>query len=101
MKKENRHVVILANYEVAANKLPAVLQLIKEVQTLSSDEPGCLFYRAHQQEGERGNIVFYEIYEDESAFESHRQSRHFQEIVLRDILPLLSSRSVTRLNPIQ
>ena len=95
MTLSNANTVILAEYGVQENKLPEVLQLLKQVRELSSREPRCVCYRVNQVIEDPYKIVLYEEYQNEDALNHHRESSHFQEIIMQQVLPLLQSRKLT------
>jgi (4S)-4-hydroxy-5-phosphonooxypentane-2,3-dione isomerase len=100
MQQTTENLFILAEYEVSDENLPKVLELIAQMQIETNKEKGCIYYRAHQKNEEPNKIVLYEIYKDEASVNAHRESNHFKEIALKQIVPLLSSRVVTKLNAI-
>jgi len=100
MQATKENLFILAEYEVSDENLTKVLELIAQMQIETSKEEGCIYYRAHQKSEEPNKIVLYEIYKDEASVNVHRESTHFKEIALQQIVPLLSSRKVTRLDAI-
>jgi (4S)-4-hydroxy-5-phosphonooxypentane-2,3-dione isomerase len=60
-----------------------------------SREPGCVRFDVSQKEDDPTAWVFYEVYKDAAAFESHRASPHFaayQEVADKALL----SKTLTR-----
>ncbi len=47
--------------------------LVKAVQ---ANEPGVLAYICHRFQNDPSEIIFFEIYTDDAAFEAHRQTPH-------------------------
>ncbi|WP_219225792.1 putative quinol monooxygenase [Pedobacter antarcticus] len=43
---------------------------------IRKNEPGNLMFEAHQGVAEGGTIIFYEIFKDKTAFETHKNSVH-------------------------
>lgn len=62
----------------------------------SRAEAGNLVYQALTDPGDPRTFTIYEQYVDEEAFEAHRASEHFQQIVVGEVLDLLVERSVAR-----
>jgi autoinducer 2-degrading protein len=58
-------------------------------------EPGNLLYVGHQDPADPAHFFFYEQYANQEALEAHRDSAHYQEIVVQQIVPLLLERTVT------
>ena len=85
--------VVLARWRIAAGQIERVLELGREMETHSRQEPGCKAYIVNQLVDDPEVIVLYEQYDDEAAFEAHGASEHFQRIVVPQIVPLLVERS--------
>ena len=47
-------------------------------------EPGCREFKVYREKDQPRTFVLYEIYEDETAFQAHRESDHFKRYVLDD-----------------
>ena len=85
--------VVLARWRIAAGQVERVLELGREMETYSRQEPGCKAYIVNQLVDDPHVVVLYEQYDDEDAFQAHLASEHFQRIVLPQIVPLLAERS--------
>jgi quinol monooxygenase YgiN len=72
-----------------------VRALLEEIAPVVRSEPGCLMYIVHQSVDDPRTFFLYEQYVDEAAFQAHRETEHFQELVLGEAVPLLESRSPT------
>jgi len=70
-----------------------VRALLEEIAPVVRAEPGCLMYIAHRSVDDPRTFFLYEQYVDEAAFHAHRETEHFQELVLGEAIPLLESRS--------
>ncbi|MDF7822219.1 putative quinol monooxygenase [Runella sp. MFBS21] len=98
---EKKPVYAFAKWQVEEGQLNNVLQLLTEVAKETSKEEGNLFYQIHQSNSDLNTIVLYEGYVDEDAVAVHRSSSHFQDLLVKQIVPLLVSREVvlaSRLN---
>jgi quinol monooxygenase YgiN len=60
---------------------------------IRQSEPGTLVYACHRVEGEPRQRIFYELYRDRAAFDSHEQSPHTRRF-LADREALLESKAV-------
>lgn len=90
----NQPLYTFAKWKVKDGNLETVLDLIKKVVNKSCNEEGNLFYKIHQAVSDPLTILLWEGYADANAVEQHRQSEHFQNIVVTQIIPLLESREV-------
>ncbi|MGH9170833.1 MAG: putative quinol monooxygenase [Acidimicrobiales bacterium] len=71
-------------------------------ETLASvraNEPGTLVYLAHSELDEPDVRVFYELYEDQAAFEVHETSPHVQRFLDQRINHLRGDPAVWRVRP--
>ena len=55
-------------------------------------EPGCKQFDVLVDPHDRTQVMLYEIYTDEQAFEAHQQTAHFKKY-LAEAVPLLASRA--------
>ncbi|MDQ0594101.1 autoinducer 2-degrading protein [Chryseobacterium ginsenosidimutans] len=91
-------VFVHAKWQVKEGKLDTVLQLMKEVGERSTQEEGNLFYKLHQSQESQNMIILYEGYINADALETHRNSEHFKNIVLEQVVQLLENREVILMN---
>lgn len=85
--------VVLARWRIADGQIERVLELGRQMETHSRQEPGCRAYIVNQSLEDPALVVLYEQYDDEPAFQAHLASEHFQQIVPNEIVPLLAERS--------
>lgn len=90
----NKPIHLFAKWQVKEGHLDTVLILLKEVAQKSREEEGNLFYRVHQSSSDANTLVLFEGYNDEAAVAAHRNSEHFQTLVIGEIVPLLENREV-------
>ena len=68
---------VVAKLRAAPGKGGALAALIVEqVATVRRTEPGCLEYTACRSTSDPELFLFYELYEDDAAFDVHRRSPH-------------------------
>jgi len=73
----NDVLTVVAKLRAAKGKGDALAALLTEqAAAVRSAEPGCLVYRPHRSTTDPDLFVFYEMYEDEAAFEVHRNAPH-------------------------
>ena len=88
-------IYVFAKWQVQQGQLPKVLSLLAQAAATSRQEPGNLGYQAHQSQTDDHTILLYESYRNAEALEQHRNSMHFQQVVVQQIVPLLQNREVT------
>jgi quinol monooxygenase YgiN len=90
----SEQIVTIAWWQTRKDALDKVLGLTAALRAKSLAEPGCLDYAVLASVDDRNALVLIERYRDSAALEDHRLSDHFQELVVRQIVPLLESRHV-------
>jgi quinol monooxygenase YgiN len=87
-------ITVAARWQVGDGHLDEVLELVAQLAPASLAEPGCLGYEVYRGVDAPGSLLLLERYRDAQALEAHRQSPHYQALVLGRILPLLAARRV-------
>ena len=92
--------IVVARYVVAEGQENTVLSLLRLNAEASRREPGCVEFSVLQDVSDPRRILLYERYTDEEAFQAHRRSTHFRDLVEGQVVPLLDERVWTRLAPV-
>ena len=87
-------VYTFAKWRVKEGQLVTVLDLLAELTAKSTAEEGNLLYKIHQSISDANTLILFEGYRDESALAAHRDSEHFQSLVMGKIIPLLQEREI-------
>lgn len=85
---------VIARYTIAPGKEAEVLSLLPKVAAAARTEPGCLAFDAFRQLDDDRSIVLLERYVSGDAFDAHRETTHFKELVLDQLVPLLDRRVI-------
>ena len=85
-------ITVIVHYRVRPGCAAQVREVLGRHARASAAEPGCLEFRAFQDEQDPERFALYEAYEDMAAFEAHRRSEHFRVNVEQGIDPLLAER---------
>jgi quinol monooxygenase YgiN len=73
-------VTVVATIRAAKDKGDALAALLMEqAAVVRREEPGCLLYRPHRSAADPDLFVFYEVYRDAAAFETHRKAPHLAQ----------------------
>lgn len=91
----------MARYKAKPGKGDAVADALRSVVPASRAEPGCLLYTANRSADDPDEFLLYERYEEERDLEAHRQTAHFRDIVLGQVVPLLETREVEFFQPLE
>jgi quinol monooxygenase YgiN len=84
----------IARYRISAGKEEEVLPLLVKLAEASRTEPGNIAFVAYRELDDERNIILLERYSSREAFAAHRETPHFKDLVLDQIIPRLDSRSV-------
>ncbi len=80
------HYIVIATWVAREGEEEAVAQILRENAAASNAEPGCIEFTVYREKEEPRTFVLYEVYEDEAAFQAHRESEHFKKYVTDDAL---------------
>jgi (4S)-4-hydroxy-5-phosphonooxypentane-2,3-dione isomerase len=94
MSMSTKPLYTFAKWRVREGELDAVLALLADLTVKSMEEEGNLLYKVHQSTSDANTLILVEGYKDESALADHRNSAHFQSLVLSKIAPLLEGREI-------
>src|SRR4051812_23143999 len=73
----NKTVAVVARSRAAKGKGDALAALLTEqTGVVRKQEPGCVAYRLHRSSTDPDSFLFYELYEDDAAFDAHRRAPH-------------------------
>ena len=97
----NTTIHTFAKWKVKKGEIHKVLKLITELSEKSSKEEGNLIYKVFQSNTHPDVLMLFESYKGEASIEAHRASGHFQEIVLKKIVPLLENREVIQASELE
>jgi quinol monooxygenase YgiN len=91
------NLVIMVDFEVKDGLLDQFLPLMAaNARKCVEIEPGCSQFDVLTVEGKPNNLVLYEVYDDEAAFQAHRTMPHVAEFLAK-ARPMLANQKMTRL----
>ena len=97
---EETVLIVVARYVVSEGHDSTVAQLLRKNAQASRAEPGCLEFSVYQEIDDPRAFLLYERYTSEDAFQAHRQTAHFENIIEQQVVPLLNERAWTRLEEV-
>ncbi|HEU4924257.1 MAG TPA: putative quinol monooxygenase [Burkholderiales bacterium] len=83
--------VLVVNIRIKPESVDAFMKLLKENAAAARKEPGCRQFDVLVDPKDRTQVMLYEVYDDEKAFEAHQQTPHFKKYVA-EAVPLLAAR---------
>jgi quinol monooxygenase YgiN len=90
---------VVARWQVQAGAVEQVLALAAQLRRESLAEEGCLGYEVYRNVEAPASFVLVERYRDQAALDAHRESAHYQRLVVEGIRPWLEERQVEILKP--
>ncbi|MBW8243644.1 antibiotic biosynthesis monooxygenase [Muricauda oceani] len=98
--ENQKNVHVFATWQVKEGHIDTVLNVLKTVREESLKEHGNLFYTVQQSNTDTNTLILFEGYRNEAAVEEHRNTSHFQDLLLGQIVPLLANREIVLTTPI-
>jgi quinol monooxygenase YgiN len=93
---ERRHLMsellVIARHTMTAGKEEEVLEVLPKLVAAVRTEPGNISFVAYRQLDDPRTYVLLERYASREAFAAHRETAHFKELVLGEIVPRLDDR---------
>ena len=94
---EGDGVVLAVTYRASPGHAGRVGELLAAMaQAVAAHEPGCLAYDVARSIDQPEVFLLYERYTDEAAFDEHRRTGHFRDLIERQVWPLLEVREPAR-----
>ena len=93
-------IVVVARWQLGTQTVDSVLALLVDLRERTLAEAGCLGYDVFRSADDPARLLLLERYRDDAAIETHRASKHYQELVVQRILPLISDRQVELLRAV-
>jgi quinol monooxygenase YgiN len=84
--------VVAATYRCKEGEENRLHEILQKMGPLSRQEAGCLYYQAHRSPDDPRAFFLYEQYVDESGYEAHQATRHFERYIKGEAIPRLESR---------
>jgi quinol monooxygenase YgiN len=92
--------IVVARYVVTEGHESTVARLLRKSAEASRAEPGCLEFSVYREIDDPRAFLLYERYTSEEAFQAHRRTPHFKDIIEEQVVPLLDERAWTRVEPL-
>ncbi|WP_258955907.1 putative quinol monooxygenase [Shewanella woodyi] len=84
-------IYLLARFKAQSGKEEALLELLKSVVLPTRSELGCVRYELHEESKEKGHFVFIKAFVDISAYEKHKNTRHYK-IMMKEVPELITQK---------
>ena len=87
-------VQVIARHTVKAGHEEEVWALLGRFTEAARQEPGNFAFDSYRKTGDPRSYVLLERYASAEALAAHRETRHFTEVLLGQIVPLLDARAI-------
>lgn len=85
---------LIVKWKIRETETAEVLKLLPALAEKTRNEEGNILYAIYQSEDNANELILHERYADTAAVEVHKNSEHYQDIVVKKILPHLEVREV-------
>lgn len=85
---------VIAQYRARPDTADQVAELLPRLAAASRTEEGCQAYAVTRDLEDTARFVIVETYRTAEDLATHRETEHFTEIAVGQIIPLLESREV-------
>jgi autoinducer 2-degrading protein len=89
------------HYTFAPEDADRVAAIFRELQDLSRREPGVVSFDVARGRDKPNVFALWEVYRDDAAMESHRDTEHFKRLALDGVRPLAKDRVGETVVPIE
>jgi len=76
-------VVLAVTWIANPGKGEKVAEAFRKLEAAARQEPGCLMFVVHRHRIDHSRFFVYEQYRDDAALAAHRETKHFQEYVVK------------------
>jgi len=84
--------VVVAQWEAKPGQTDAVLAILHRFLPQAQSDPGVKLFLISQGKDNPAQFLFYEVFVDAAALESHLASEYFKTLIAGQALPLLAKR---------
>jgi quinol monooxygenase YgiN len=83
---------VTALWEARDGEADAVADILARFAPQARQEPGVRLFLVHRALENPAQFLFYELFENEAAFEAHQQTAHFKSLIVEQGVPRLNRR---------
>lgn len=91
---------LIVKWNIRETETERILKLLPTLGAETRKERGNILYAVYQSEGNPNELFLHERYASQEAVEIHKNSKHYREIVIDQIIPSLDIREVTNVKRI-
>lgn len=91
---------LIVKWKIRETETERILKLLPTLGAETRKERGNILYAVYQSESNPNELFLHERYASQEAVEIHKNSKHYREIVIDQIIPSLYIREVTNVKRI-
>jgi quinol monooxygenase YgiN len=92
----NGGLAVTALWEARDGEADAVADILARFAPQARQEPGVKLFLVHRALENPGQFLFYELFEDATAFDAHQKTAHFKALIVGEGVPRLARRERTQ-----
>jgi quinol monooxygenase YgiN len=92
---------VIARHTIKSGNEDEVLALVPQLVRAARTEPGNVAFDAYFSTENPRSYVLLERYASRQAFADHRETDHFKDLVLNQIVPRLESRTIEQFDAVE
>jgi autoinducer 2-degrading protein len=85
---------LIVRWTIRESETSRILDLLPQLAADTKNEKGNLAYSIYQATDNANVLILHERYADQEALEFHKNSTHYKEVVVAQIIPYLENREV-------
>jgi len=89
---------LIVKWKIATSETSRILGLLPQLVEKTRTEKGNIFYHIYQSADDQNVLILHECYADQEAVDLHKNSEHYQETVVAQIIPHLEIRELQLVN---
>jgi len=93
-------IITSIHYTFASKDADKAEALFRELRDASVKEPGVIQFEVGRSVEEPNMFALWEVYRDQAAGDSHRDTEHFKRLVLNGIRPIAQQRNAATVIPL-
>ncbi len=92
----NGGLAVTALWEARDGEADNVADILTRFAPQARQEPGVKLFLVHRSMTNPAQFLFYELFDDDAAFQAHQETAHFKALILGDGVPRLNRRERTQ-----
>ena len=98
---DEKPVVLFVEFVFDAKDVGLAIELLTNMQNQTyENEEGCISYDLLLSAEHPNSVFIYECYENKTAVDLHNNASYFKEIVTNKLIPIIKTKNIKKLSPI-